>query len=773
MSGAAIYALPMCRFARSLLALLLLVSPLVLAAGCPGPASEVAVATPTPVEPDTPPTAEPAAEAAPAFAYPAARRGEVVDDYHGTPVPDPYRWLEDPDSDESRSWITAQNKITFGYLEKIAAREPIRQRITELWDYEKYGIPFERGGRYFFTKNDGLQNQSVLYWAESLTGDAKVLLDPNKLSKDGTVSLSGMAISEDGKHLAYGLQSGGSDWQTWQVREVGTGKDLNDRLEWIKFSGATWTHDGKGFFYSRYPKPAEGAGLTGTNYFQKLYYHRLGTAQSEDELIYERPDEKKWGFASRVSDDGRYLIISVWKGTGTDNLVYYRDLGGKARGKGARRGKKVGWSKKGGPKKGAIRGLVTEWKGDFRFIDNVGPVFWFFTDLDAPRGRLVAIDIRKPQPKHWKEIVPQSADTLRGANIVGNKVFARYLKDAKSQIVLFDMQGKRLGEVALPGIGSAFGFGGRRSDKETFYLFTSFTTPGTIYRYDVASGKSEVFRRPEVAFDGNAYEVAQIFYNSKDGTRVPMFVVHKKGLAKNGQNPTYLYGYGGFNASMTPFFSVVRTVWLEMGGILAIPNLRGGGEYGEEWHKAGTKLQKQNVFDDFIAAAEWLIANKYTSPKKLAIAGGSNGGLLVGAAMTQRPDLFGATLPAVGVMDMLRFHKFTIGWAWVDDYGSPDDPEEFKALRAYSPYHNLRSGTAYPATLITTADHDDRVVPAHSFKFAAALQHAHKGDNPVLIRIETRAGHGGGKPTAMRIEEAADKWAFLTATLGIDYPLAK
>ncbi len=752
----AIYALAMRRFVH----IFVLLPALLVWFGCGGGADKTVVTSPTPVEAEAqaPVVEQPAA---PAFVYPAAQRGNVVDNYHGVEVSDPYRWLEDPDADASKAWIAAQNKLTFGFLEGIEGRDAIRKRLTALWDYEKYSIPLERGGRYFFTKNDGLQNQSVLYWAESLTAEPKVLLDPNLLSDDGTVSLAGRAISEDGKHLAYSVQSGGSDWQEWRVREVDTGKDLEDRIKWVKFSGAAWTHDGKGFFYSRYPEPKEGANLTGANYFQKLYYHRIGTEQSQDELIYERPDEKKWGFMSKVSDDGRYLIVTVWKGTGNKHRIFYRDLG-RAAGKGKK------WARKSSKlPKSPMRELISKFEADFRFIDNVGPVMWFFTDLDAPRGRVIAIDIRRPQRKYWKEIVPQSEHTLQWVDIVGNRVLASYLQDAKTQVALFDMKGKRLGEVGLPGIGSAFGFGGRRSDKETFYLFTSFTTPTTIYRYDVASGESSVFRQPKVDFEGSAYNIEQVFYTSKDGTRVPMFLVHKKGMAKDGNNPTYLYGYGGFSSSMTPRFSVTRAVWLEMGGIVAIPNLRGGGEYGVEWHQAGTKLKKQNVFDDFIAAAEWLVANQYTSPKKLAIAGGSNGGLLVGAAMTQRPDLFGAALPAVGVMDMLRFHKFTIGWAWVDDYGSSDDPEQFKALYAYSPYHNLKPGIAYPATLVTTADHDDRVVPAHSFKFAAALQHAHKGDAPVLIRIETRAGHGGGKPTAMRIEEATDKWAFLMATLGM------
>ncbi|MCG8419257.1 MAG: prolyl oligopeptidase family serine peptidase [Proteobacteria bacterium] len=722
---------------------------------CSGTGAAPGVDNPAPVEPTQ---AERGPTRAPAIAYPDVRRGEVIDDYHGVKVADPYRWLENADSDEVKAWIAAQNHITFGFLDRIPARESIRKRLTELWDHEKYGIPLHRGGGYFFTKNDGLQNQSALYWTHSLSAEPSVLLDPNQLSQDGTVSLAGFEVSDDGKYLAYGLQSGGSDWQEWRVREIVTGKDLNDHIKWIKFSGVSWTPDGKGFYYSRYPEPKKGDDLTGTNYFQKLYYHRIGTEQSQDVLVYERPDKKKWGFTGRVSDDGKYLIISVWKGTGNKFQIYYQTLGGD-------RAAGPGMTKKATTT--AIRGLITTFEADFRFIDNIGPVFWFFTDLDAPRGRIIAIDTRKPERKHWKEVIAQSEHTLRQASMVGDRLFAHYVADAHSQVAIFGPNGERVGEVNLPGIGSVRGFDGRRSDRETFYAFTGFTSPKTIFRYRVESKKSEVFRRPNVDFDGSRYQTRQIFYHSKDGTRIPMFVVHKKGLARDGDNPTYLHGYGGFNVSLTPYFSVVRSVWLEMGGILAIANLRGGGEYGEKWHQSGTKLNKQNTFDDFIAAAEWLINNKYTSSKKLAIVGGSNGGLLVGAVMAQRPELFGAALPAVGVMDMLRFHKFTIGWAWMDDYGSPDNPDEFKALYAYSPYHNLKPNTSYPATLATTADHDDRVVPAHSFKFISALQHAHKGEAPVLIRVETRAGHGRGKPTSMRIAEAADKLAFMVKTLGV------
>ncbi|PHJ62019.1 prolyl endopeptidase [Nostoc linckia z18] len=679
--------------------------------------------------------------------YPSSHKSNQIDSYHGTVVTDPYRWLENPDSPETRAWIESQNQVTFGYLGEIPARETIKQRLTKLWDYEKYSIPFKEGEQYFYFKNDGLQNQSVLYTLKSLDAEPRILLDPNKFSEDGTVALSGLSISEDGKLLAYGISTSGSDWQEWKVRDIETGEDLQDHLKWIKFSGASWTHDGEGFFYSRYDEPNEKTQLEDVNFYQKLYYHQLGKPQSEDTLIYHRPDQKEWGFSGGVTEDGRYLIISVWSGTDSKNLLFYKDLTN--------------------PNAEVVE-LINEFEADYSFIDNDGSVFYFRTNLNAPRGRLIAIDTKKPAREDWQEIIPQSAETLESVSILNNQLVADYLKDAHSQIKIFDLQGKIIREVELPGLGSVGGFGGKRYDTETFYNFTSFTIPGTIYRYDMVTGKSEVFRAPKVDFNPDDYETKQVFYDSKDGTKVPMFITHKKGIKLDGNNPTYLYAYGGFNASMTPGFSVSLLVWMEIGGVYAMANLRGGGEYGEEWHEAGMKEKKQNVFDDFIAAAEWLIANKYTRTDKLAIAGGSNGGLLVGACMTQRPDLFGAALPAVGVMDMLRFHKFTIGWAWTAEYGSPDNPEEFPALYAYSPLHNLKPDTAYPATLITTADHDDRVVPAHSFKFAAALQANHTGDAPVLIRIETKAGHGAGKPTAKIIEEAADKWAFLVRTLDVE-----
>jgi prolyl oligopeptidase len=692
------------------------------------------------------------ADAPKPITYPTTAKGDVSDTFHGVTVPDPYRWLEDADSTDSQAWIEAQNKITFGFLEEIKARPQIKERLTKLWDYERFGQPFRRGGRYFFSRNDGLQNQSVWYWSDKLDTEPKVLIDPNTLSADGTVALSGMDVSEDGKLLAYGLSASGSDWQDWRIREIDSGKDRDDLIKWVKFSNASFTHDGKGFFYSRYDEPKQGEQLKGANYFHKLFYHKLGTPQSQDVLVYERPDQKEWGFGGSVTDDGKYLVISVWKGTERKNLVFYKDLQD--------------------PNAKVVE-LISEFDAQYNMVDNDGSTFWFQTDKDAPRNRVVAIDIKNPKPENWKEIIPQTADTLQGVSTVGVKFTLTYLKDAHSVIKIHDLTGKHVRDVELPGIGSAGGFGGRRNETETFYTYSSYTDPGTIFRYDMETGASSVFKQPKVDFNGAEYETRQVFYKSKDGTKVPMFITHRKGLMRNSNNPTLLYGYGGFNQSLTPGFSPATIAWLEMGGVYAVANLRGGGEYGKEWHDAGKKLKKQNVFDDFIAGAEWLIANKYTQSSKLAIQGGSNGGLLVGACMAQRPDLFGAALPAVGVLDMLRFHKFTIGWAWTSDYGSVDNKEEFEAMYKYSPLHNLKPGTNYPATMITTADHDDRVFPGHSFKFAAALQAAHKGSNPVMIRIEQKAGHGAGKPTSKRIEEIADQFSFLTRVLNMNVPLKK
>src|ERR1700733_3422638 len=695
-------------------------------------------------------TSSMAAQSNGALVYPVATKGDQVDDYHGVKVADPYRWLEDTDSAATHDWIEAENKVTFGYLDQIPYRGAIRERLLKLWNYERFSVPEQHGGRYFFQHNTGLQNQSVLLVAESLNAEPRVLLDPNTLSTDGTVALAGEALSDDGKFMAYGTATSGSDWTEWHVRDVGTSKDLPDVIKWVKFSGASWTKDGKGFFYSRYDEPKQGTMMRDTNYFQKLYYHRLGTVQADDKIIYERPDNKELGFAGGVTDDGRYLVISVWQGTSPKNRLYYKDLS---------------------QADSQVVKLLDDFDAQYQFVDNDGPVFWIQTDLDAPRGRLIAIDTRHPERASWKTLVAQGADKLEFANVVNNTFLLGYLKDARTEVRVHDLNGAFLHNVDLPGIGTAGGFGGKRKDKETFYSFTSFTSPATVYRYDPQVGQSAVFRQPKVDFDPSRYETKQVFYTSKDGTRVPMFLTYKKGITLDGQNPTLLYAYGGFDISLTPNFSVPNVVWLEMGGIYAQPNLRGGGEYGEEWHQAGMKLKKQNVFDDFIAAAEWLIANKYTSTPKLAIRGGSNGGLLIGACLTQRPDLFGATLPEVGVMDMLRFHKFTIGWAWTSDYGSSDNPEEFKALYAYSPLHNLKPGTKYPPTLIATSDHDDRVVPGHSFKFAATMQADQAGRAPVLIRIETKAGHGAGKSITKLIDETADTWSFLAHNLDMKVAL--
>ncbi len=682
--------------------------------------------------------------------YPAARKSDVVDDYHGTRVPDPYRWLEDPDSPESRAWIEAQNRLTAAYLADIPARGTIRERLTKLWNYPKYGTPFRKGRRYFFFKNDGLQNQSVLYRQASLTADPETLLDPNLLSEDGTVAISTLAVSDDGRLLAYGTSASGSDWEEFRVRDVATARDLSDHLKWIKFSGASWTKDAAGFFYSRYQEPTNKA-LTDVNRFQRVYYHRLGTDQSQDRLVYERPDQPDWGMNAEVTDDGRYAVLNVWLGTDRRNRVYYLDLQDPKR-----------------PKvTGDVVRLLDDFDASYGFVGNDGPVFYFLTDLDAPRKRMVAIDTRHPDRARWREVIPQGPDVLDGVQIVHDTFVANYMHDASSRLRLFALDGRFVKELELPTLGSIGGISGERKDDEMFYAFTSFLYPTTIFRYDFKTGGTSVFKAPTIDFDPSGYETQQVFYASKDGTRVPMFITHKKGLRLDGSNPTYLYGYGGFNISLTPSFSVAMLVWLEMGGVYAVPNLRGGGEYGEEWHQGGMHEKKQNVFDDFIAAAEYLIAQGYTSTPKLAIAGGSNGGLLVGAAITQRPELFGATLPAVGVMDMLRFHKFTIGWAWVTDYGSADSAAQFPYLYKYSPLHNIRAGTRYPATLVTTADHDDRVVPGHSFKFTAALQAAQAGPQPVLIEIETKAGHGAGKPTSKLIEEQADRFAFLVRNLGI------
>ncbi len=590
-----------------------------------------------------------------------------------------------------------------------------------------------------------------MYVQEGLKGKPRVLLDPNTLSDDGTVALSAIAVSHDGRYLGYGVSRGGSDWQEFRVRDVATAKDLPDELEWIKFSGMAWTVDSKGFFYSRYDEPKDVDAMLAVNRNQKLYYHRLGTPQSRDELIFESPDHPDWGVGARVSDDGHFAILTVTQGTDTRNRLYFIDLDNPGR-----------------PKiTNPVVRLLDAFDAEYEFVDNAGPIFFVKTDQGAPRGRVVAIDVQQRARQHWRTIIAQSDDALRSVDIVGERLVAHYLKDAHSVVRLFGLGGNAMGGVALPGLGTVSGLGGRRDDRELFFGFTSFLQPTTVYRHDFGKRASEVFREPEIAFDASRYETQQLFFTSKDGTRVPMFVTARKDVKLDGTNPTLLYGYGGFNISLTPSFSASRLVWLELGGVYAVANIRGGGEYGKSWHEAGRLGNKQNVFDDFIGAAEHLIRERYTSAGKLAIQGGSNGGLLVGAAMTQRPELFGVALPAVGVMDMLRFHKFTIGWAWTSDYGSADDSAQFGVLHRYSPLHNLKSGTSYPATLVTTADRDDRVVPGHSFKFAAALQAAQAGPAPVLVRIDTKSGHGAGKPTTKVIEQAADELAFAVKNLGM------
>ncbi len=694
------------------------------------------------------PSAGPVESPQPRFAYPAAHRDDVVDDYHGTPVADPYRWLEDPDSAATRAWVTAQNQLTAAYLEQISVRDAIRRRLTALWNFEKYGVPVRRGNRFFYTKNDGLQNQSVVYVADAAGGVGRVLLDPNRLTADGTAALSGMEFSDDGAYLAYGIASAGSDWQEWRVRDVASGQDLADHLKWIKFSGASWLPDGSGFYYSRYDEPPTDKNqLVDTNYFQKLFFHRLGTPQNQDRLIYERKDEKEWGFAGQVTDDGAYLVITVSRGTERKNAVFFLDLQAPD---------------------AAVQELLAAFDAEYEFVTNQGSVFYFRTDHNAPLGRVIAIDTRRPAVDQWRQVVAEGADVLEGASRVGDQLFLAYLSDAASRVRRATLAGEPLSEVALPGLGTATGFAGRRTDRESYFSFASFNVPGSIYRFDLESGQSSVVRAPQVAFDPQDYVVEQVKVSSRDGTQVPVFLTRRRDTVPGPQTPVYLFGYGGFNISYTPQFSVSNLTWLDLGGTFALANLRGGGEYGRAWHEAGQKQRKQNVFDDFIAVAEWLVREGRTSREKLAIGGRSNGGLLVGACLTQRPDLFRATVPAVGVLDMLRYHKFTIGWAWSPEYGSAEDPAEFAALLKYSPLHNVRPGTTYPATLITTADHDDRVVPAHSYKFAAALQAAHAGSAPVLVRVETQAGHGAGKPTAKLIDEATDVLSFLVRELGVD-----
>jgi prolyl oligopeptidase len=726
------------------------------------------------------------------LAYPAAQRGSQVDVYFGDSVADPYRWLEDTDAPATKAWVEAENRLSENFLATIPERSAIKNRLTQLWNYPRYGAPFKEGDRYFYFENTGLQNQSVLYVQDGRDTPARVLLDPNVLSPDGTIALSGQAASKDGHYLAYSLSTSGSDWQELHVRNVDNGRDLPDVLKWVKFSGISWTHDNKGFFYSRYDEPKSGNVMTNVNRNQKVYYHRIGQAQSRDQLVYDRPDQPDWIFDATVSDDGQFLIITVAQGTDVRTRLYFVDL-----------------DNPGKPEiDNPIVRLIDKLDAEYEFVGNRGNIFYVRTDRNAARGRIVAISIDNPREERWNTIVPENKDALVGATMAGEDIVGNYLQDAHSSIRLFtasrneqdelrsrrsqDQQrrnpgsvyddtstapitsrgAQRLGggfvergELPLPGIGTVTALNGKQGDDELFYSFTSFLSPTTIYRYDLKSRRNELFRAPKIAFDASKYETRQVFFTSKDGTQVPMFITAKKGLTLDGNNPTLLYAYGGFNISETPEFSAANAAWLEMGGIYALANIRGGGEYGKAWHEAGMLSKKQNVFDDFIAAAQYLIAQKYTSTPKLAIRGGSNGGLLIGAVMTQRPDLFGATLPEVGVMDMLRFQKFTIGWAWTSDYGSSDDPAQYKVLRAYSPLQNIKRGTCYPPTLAFTADHDDRVVPGHTFKFVATMQAAQACPNPILVRIETKAGHGAGKPTTKQIDEAADRFAFLVREL--------
>ena len=677
------------------------------------------------------------------FVYPSARTVDVVETLHGVEVSDPYRWMEENDAEGLREWIEAENALTADYLSAVPEQPEIRARLEALLDHERFGRPARYGERYFYSRNDGLQEQSVLHVTDGLDGEPRVLLDPNTFSEDGTVSLAGWRPNRDGSLLAFAKSDGGSDWKDWFVLDVSTGEQLDDHLTWIKFSGANWTAEGDGFYYSRFPAVPEGEDkLTSANENSQVYFHKVGTPQSEDTLIYEDPENPTYSFSVSTTEDGEWAVMWIGEGTERRNRLWIRPANSDGE-----------WQK-----------LFDDFDAYYWLVGNIGSTFYLETDKDAPMGRLVSYDVTAEAPE-LVEVLAEQPETLGGTSLVGGRLIATWLKDAHTLVKLFELDGTEVMEIALPTLGTARGFGGWQDDSETFYSFSSYLAPTSLYRLDVSTGESTLYRAPEIDFNADAFETKQVFFESKDGTKVPMFIVHKKDIELDGNNPTLLYAYGGFRISLTPRFSVSATTWMEMGGVYVVANLRGGGEYGREWHEAGTKLQKQNVFDDFAAAAEWLIANGYTRKEKLAIQGGSNGGLLVGASITQRPDLFGAALPAVGVLDMLRYHKFTIGWAWSTDYGTADNADEFEALLAYSPVHNVKEGTTYPATLITTGDHDDRVVPAHSFKFAAELQAKHKGDAPVMIRIETRGGHGAGKSTTMWMDEAADQFAFLVRAL--------
>lgn len=685
------------------------------------------------------------------LAYPSSKAVPQTDVYFGKTVDDPFRWLEDVDSADTKDWIARQNQLTFGYLGDIPVREKIKERLTKLWNYERYGFPNQHGDKFFYTHNNGLQNQNILYVADELNADRKPLLDPNSLSAGGTVALTGYVPSDNGRLLAYGLASAGSDWNTWKVRDIATAKDLDDKVEWVKFSSVAWTGDDLGFFYSRYDKPNTSSEFTGVNFFQKLYYHKVGTPQEADKLIYQRADEKEWGFGGSVTEDNQYLIISVIRGTEKKNQIFYAKLNDN--------------SADGATK---VVELISGFESSYQFVGNDGTQFYFETDHSAAKRRVIAIDITNPHPNQWKEIVAETAEAIQSVHLFGDRFFLTYLKDATSIVRQVSTSGERLPDLQVPALGTVAGFGGKRSATETFYSFTNYITPPTLYRLDLGDNQSAVWRQPQLDFETEDYVTERVFYESKDGTKIPMIVSHKKGLQRDGKLPTLLYAYGGFNISITPTFSPANLAWMEMGGVYAVPNLRGGGEYGRDWHEAGMIEKKQNVFDDFIAAAEYLIEQKITNPSKLAIQGRSNGGLLIGATMVQRPELFAVALPGVGVLDMLRFHKFTIGWAWVNEYGSSDDPSQFQSLLAYSPLHNIKPGRRYPATLITTADHDDRVVPGHSFKFAARLQACQSGTKPTLIRIETSAGHGAGTPVSKLIDATADTWAFVIKNFEVE-----
>jgi len=678
--------------------------------------------------------------------YPSTKKVDVADDYHGTEVADPYRWLERDarESAQVASWVAAQSAVTDAYLETLPMRDWFDTRLAALWDYERFSLPVKRGGMYFHFRNDGMQNQALLYVRRGLDGEPRVLIDPNQWSDDGTVSLAQWVPSPDGRLLAYGVQDGGSDWRTWRVVDVETGELLDDELEWLKFSSIAWDGAGEGFYYSRYPAPDSEGKFQSLNIDMKVFYHRVGDAQVDDRLVYERPDKPEWSFLPEVSDDGRFLVITIFHGTDDRYQVAWKDLAA--------------------PESG-VRMLIEGFKHDFTFVGNRERTFLFLTNFEAPRYRVVAVELDSPESR--EVIIPEAESVLQGVSDFGGHLVANYLEDVSSSVKVHTAAGEFVREVDLPGIGTASGFTGKAGDQETFFQFSSFNRPATIYRLDVVSGDRSVWQQPEADFDPEAYTVRQVFFASADGTRIPMFIAHRKDVTPDGTTPTLLYGYGGFNISLTPSFSVPNLAWMEAGGVYAMANLRGGGEYGREWHKAGTRTRKQNGFDDFIAAGEYLIDNGITAPEHLGIHGRSNGGLLVGAVTNQRPALFAAALPAVGVMDMLRFDQFTAGRFWVDDYGSPGNPEEFPALYAYSPYHNVASGEDYPAVLVTTADTDDRVVPGHSFKYAAALQAADTGSEPKLIRIETRAGHGAGTPVQMLIDLYADQWAFLAEHTGL------